>query len=104
MWKDFLETGVVFTLKKGQVLLYEDHIPSGLFVLLKGDLTFSGGEKQCRGHHLTETPKGMLVFLQQLLSKQAVCCRCVAKTKCLLMYISPVNLSPFINLNKKELP
>ncbi len=85
IWNTFKTAGVPFKLQAGQVMFYSGHQPYGIYILLSGSVRFMDG-KTCR-EHLTPTPLGPALALNNTIENQPHCCSCQAETTCEALFL-----------------
>lgn len=87
-WEGFCKKGQLLSFQKGQVLFYESHYPYGLFVLMKGRVSFSREGKPSGDDHKRPFSKGAALGLEALTQGDSYCCTCTAREDCQVLFIS----------------
>lgn len=95
-WKDFLSTGQVIKLKKGQIVFYEGHFPCGVFILLSGKVAILSQEDQEQDEIMI--PLYQTIGIDLMLTGQPYPFTAVCKTDVITLFLSKTILQETLNL------
>ncbi|HSA60293.1 MAG TPA: cyclic nucleotide-binding domain-containing protein [bacterium] len=87
-WEGLLSQGQALTFRRGQTLIYKDHSPYGVFVILRGRVELTGGTEECEHEEIKRIPQGDVVGLHSVLNGTHSCCDVVAAEDCRTIFIS----------------
>lgn len=87
-WEGLLAQGQHLTFRRGQTLIYKDHIPYGVFVILQGRVDLIGATEDCEHEEMKRIPQGDVVGLDPVLKGTHSCCDVVAAEDCQTIFIS----------------
>jgi CRP-like cAMP-binding protein len=93
-WVGLCSRGDRLNFKKGQVLIYEGHVPFGVFVLKNGAVSFSSLQGNCPQSHVQEGSEGQIIGFEELLGATPYCCTCTAESDCEVIFISKTLVLP----------
>ena len=96
-WKELIKEGQVTQFHEGQVLFYEGHMPYGLFILLKGNVTFTKDGSPSPDDHRWSSPKGVIIGMEPFLNQSPYCCTGTAQQDCRAIFISKTLLAPLMS-------
>lgn len=95
-WQQIIQGGLSVSFRKGQTIFYEGHKPSGIFVLLSGEVELSEEKTPDQRHHRWRSPQGIVFGLSAIIEQRSFCCTGTAKSDSEVIFVPKTILLPFL--------